>query len=153
MNMTPEAKMIQFVKTCDDPKRLRTIAENADRNAAGDLARAARLRLYSVLPSEEPGTLGHEVWQSIYALEDTLKQERGKTVLLSRTRQKIQRVGEQGCVADLVTGSESEGFRMLLDRAMLDLTFEAVALRFPDRFSDQVLKSARARLAKVGYAV
>lgn len=53
MNMTPEAKMIQFVKTCDDPKRLRTIAENADRNVAGDLARAARLRLYSVLPSED----------------------------------------------------------------------------------------------------
>lgn len=38
---------------------------------------------------------------------------------------------------------------MLADRDMLDLTFEAVALRFPERFPDEVLDAARARLATV----
>ena len=148
-----EAKMIEFVATCDDPAKLRNIANNAKRAGANDLFDAAKRRLFAVLPSEEPGTLEYEVWQSIYALEHTLKEERGKTVLLSRTRQKIKSHGEHRCVADLVCGKQSEGFDMLLDRAMLDLSFEAVALRFAGDFSPEVLDAARARLDGVGYQV
>ena len=131
---------------------MRQIATNADEKGAEELARAARLKLYSILPGEEPGTIEFAVWQSIFALEDVLKQERGKTILLSRTRQKIGRQGVTQCVADLVTGSASEGFRMLLDREMLDLSFEAIALKFPHKFESKALAAARERLKEAGYS-
>jgi len=147
------AKMVEFIANCEDPAKLRQIAKNANSRGEAALEQTARLKLYQVLPNEKPGTLEHAVWQSIFALEDVLKQERGKTILLSRTRQKIARQGETRCVADLVTGAPSEGFRMLLDRSMLDLSFEAVALKFPEKFDETVLEAARARLFEVDYLV
>ena len=146
-----EAKMIEFVANCDDAEKLRNIAKNAQAGGAGRLFAEAKRRLYAVLPAEKPGTLQYDVWRSIFALEDALKSERGKTVLLSRTRQKIKAHGEHKCVADLVTGKPSDGFEMLRERDMLDLSFEAVALRFADEFEDSVLDAARARLHDAGY--
>ncbi len=123
------------------------MALNAHRKGEEVVRRAAQLRLYEVMPAAKPGTLEHDVWQSIFALEDQLKDERGKTVLLSRTRQKIGRDGEERTVADLVMGKESDGFRMLIERDMSELTFEAVALRHPSRFSEEVRRAAVERLA------
>lgn len=145
-------KMIDFVAGCGDAKKLRQIAKNADEKGVQELAKAARLKLYSILPGEEPGTIEYAVWQSIFALEDVLKQERGKTILLSRTRQKIGRQGVTQCVADLVLGTASEGFRMLQERGMLELSFEAIALQFPEKFEPRVLDAARSRLLEAGYA-
>lgn len=146
-----EQKMLEFVANCDDPDKLRGIASNAKRLGAVRLHDEAKRRLYMVLPSEQPGTLEYAVWQSIFALEDTLKEERGKTVLLARTRQKIKSHGEHKCVADLVLGKQSDGFDMLRDRQMLDLSFEAVGLNFAGQFSEDVLSAAKARLDSVGY--
>jgi len=126
------------------------MVENARRHGATEVERAALLRLYAVLPSAQPGTIEHDVWQSIFALESALKAERGKTILLSRTRQKIGRDGERGTVADLVTGKASSGFGMLVDRHMGKLTFEAVALRHPELFGPDVLTAARCRLSAAG---
>ena len=145
------AKMLVFIQTCGDAKKLRQLAANADEKGVPELANAARLKLYSILPGDDPSTLEFAVWQSIYALEDVLKQERGKTIMLSRTRQKIARQGVARCVADLVLGKPSDGFQMLLEREMLELSFEAIALRFSDRFEEDVLDAARQRLNDVGY--
>lgn len=136
------------IASCTDPDQLRQMLLNAHRQGQEDVRRAAQLRLYEVMPAAKPGTLEHDVWQSIYALEDQLKEERGKTVLLSRTRQKISRDGEAQTVADLVLGKQSEGFRMLVERDMTDLTFEAVALRHPNRFDENVRDAATKRLQR-----
>ena len=151
MSESQVQKMLEFVAGCGDPKKLRQIAKNADDLGESGLARAARLKLYSILPGEEPGTIEYEVWRSIFALEDALKQERGKTILLSRTRQKIGRQGVTLCVADLVLGSASDGFRMLEERDMLALSFEAIALKFPDKFEHRILEAARQRLLDSGF--
>lgn len=50
---------------------------------------ARLLKLYSVLPSAKKGTLEHNAWQAIYALEGAPTAGRGKTVLLARMRQKM----------------------------------------------------------------
>ena len=152
MTETKVQRMLEFVANCGDPKKLRQIAKNADEQGELSLARAARLKLYSILPGEELGTIEYAVWQSIFALEDVLKQERGKTIMLSRTRQKIGRQGVTACVADLVLGSASDGFRMLEEREMLDLSFEAIALKFPEKFEFRVLEAARKRLFDSGFA-
>lgn len=140
------ARAIALIADCSDPEKLKRMAANAHRLGETEIERAASLKLYSVMPSAEPGTLEYDVWRSIYALEGALKAERGKTIMLGRTRQKIARDGEVATVADLVMGTASNGFRMLIERRMEDHTFEAVALRHADRFDGVVLEAASARL-------
>jgi len=144
-------RSLDFIGQCSDPKKLWQIASNAERQSNAEVREAARRRLYAVLPSEEPGTLEHDVWQSIHALEDTLTNERNKTTRLARTRQKIKRDGETVTVADLIMKRASDGFRMLMERNLPALTFEAVALRHREHFDVAVLAAAKARLAEAGY--
>jgi hypothetical protein len=147
--MTDKAaeRALHPIEGSSDPKSLRQIARNARKKGELAVARAADLRLHAILPSEAPGTLEYDVWQSIHALEGTLTLERAKTTRLGRTRQKIARVGELETIKDLILGVKpSEGFFMLVDRQMTNLTFEAVALRHPDRFDEAVLNAATARL-------
>lgn len=139
-------RALAFITDCWDSEKLKKMAVNARRLGETDIERATSLKLYSVMPSAEPGTLEYDVWRSVYALEGALKDERGKTTMLGRTRQKIARDGETKTVADLVKGTTSEGFRMLMEREMEDHTFEAVALRHRNRFDTDVLTAASARL-------
>lgn len=146
-------RALERIAKCTDPKQLRQMSLNAHRKGENEVRRAAQRRLYEVLPSEQPGTLEYDVWQSIYALEGELSDERGKTTRLSRTRQKIARDGEQRTVADLVLRKVSDGFRMLIDRDLPELTFEAVALKHADRFDAQVLAAAEHRLRDTGFVL
>lgn len=143
---TDDSRTLGYIAACDDPAKLKTMVINARRQCNEAVVQAASLRLYEVMPSALPGTPEHDVWRSVYALEDALKSERGKTTLLGRTRQKIAKDGEIKTVADLVLGKTSGGFQMLIDRGMVDHTFEAVALRHPSRFAADVLAAAKARL-------
>lgn len=143
-------RALERIERSGNPSELRKIADNANRLGNIEVERAAMRKLYAVSPDAEPGTLEHDVWQSIYALEDALKDERGKTTLLSRTRQKIARDGELVTVADLVRKPPSEGYRMLIERGWPELTFEAVALRHPDRFDPAILTAAKGRLKSSG---
>lgn len=139
-------RALSFIASCNDPKQLDRLSKNALAQGEHRVRRAAQLKLYEVKPAAKPGTLEHDVWQSVFALEGELSDERSKTTLLSRTRQKIARDGEQRTVADLVLGKVSDGFRMLIEREMPRLTFEAVALRHAERFGEDVLQAASARL-------
>lgn len=148
------ARAMNTIAKCVDPKGLRQIAANARKKGEMAVAHAADLRLYEILPSEAPGTFEHDVWRSIHALEGTLTSEREKTTRLGRTRPKIARVGELETIKDLIMGTKpSDGFFMLIERKMADLTFEAVALRHSDRFDDAVLDAAATRLRSVGIEV
>lgn len=141
------------IAQCIDPKDLRQMAANALEHGQHKVRHAAELRLYDILPAAKPGTLEHDVWRSIYALEGALKAERRKTTLLARTRQKIGRDGERKTVADLVLGKTSEGFRMLIAREMPRLTFEAVALGHAQEFDDAVIHAAETRLREAGFQI
>lgn len=140
------SRAFKVIEECNDPDKLRRLSANAHRLGEAEVERAASLKLYSLLPAAEPGTLEHDVWRSIHALEGALTAERGRTTLLSRTRQKIARVGERQTVIDLVLGTMSDGYSMLIDRDMADHTFESVALRHPEHFGADVLAAAAARL-------
>ncbi|MGR9058976.1 hypothetical protein ACU8NH_24260 [Rhizobium leguminosarum] len=147
-------RAIRMIENCSDAKKLRQFAANARREGLEAVARAAELRLYEVLPKEKPGSFEHDVWRSIYALEGSLTSERGKTTRLGRTRPKIAQLGELETVKDLILRKKaSEGFFMLIDRHMAELTFEAVALRHPAKFDDPVLEVAAARLRSVGIEI
>lgn len=146
-----ERNVLARIETMSDPARLRVLVENARRQGAAMVERAAFIRLCHIQPEAAPGTLEHDVWQSIHALEEMLKDERGKTVRLSRTRQKIARDGEAKTCADLTLKPDaSQGFADLIYRNHPELTFEVVVLRHPGMFPDAVLDAARKRLAGAG---
>jgi hypothetical protein len=152
--MSNNQKILDIIATCDDEKKLRNWIFNANREGAEDVEDAARRRLVEVRvakdidDSNDPVVL--DFWKSITALENELSEERGKTIRLSRTRQKIARVGVEKTLADLTLQAQpSEGYRLLKARDMLDLSAEAVVLRYPKRFTQEVLEAARLRLSPV----
>ena len=144
-------RALEFIATCVDPKKLTQMIENARKQGEAEVERAAQLRLYEVRPEAQPGTLEHDVWRSIYALEGALTGERERTTLLGRTRQKIAADKEAATVASLVLKKDaSEGFHMLLERNLAGHTFEAVALRHRERFDQEVVDAAAERLRGAG---
>jgi hypothetical protein len=143
-----EQAALARIAVLEDVAALRSMMANARRLGAEAVEKAAFERLAQVQPGAEEGSLAFDVWRSIFALEEMLVAERGKTVRLSRTRQKIARDGETRTVADLVMKPDaSSGFAMLIERGSPALTFEAVVLRHPDTFSQPQIDKARARLA------
>ncbi|MCU0881823.1 MAG: hypothetical protein MUF14_04040 [Hyphomonadaceae bacterium] len=87
----------------------------------------------------------------IHAIEEVLRIERGKTVRLTRTRQKVAKVGEIQTLIDFATAaSPTEGFDALLARGLPELTAEALVLKHAARFEPPVLAAAGARLAAAG---
>lgn len=88
-----------------------------------------------------------DFWKSITALEFALTDERGKTTRLARTRQKISKVGVKKTLEDLVISAKpSEGYFLLKDRDMLDMSAEAVVLRHRAIFDNSVIEAAQKRL-------
>ncbi len=88
---------------------------------------------------------------TIHTLEELLGQERGRTSRLTRTRQKIAKDGIRKVLEDFATSAKpAEGFQMLIDRGLSELTGEAVVLRHADGFGDSVVDAARTRLAGAG---
>lgn len=149
--MTDNSKILEFIDMCDDPEKLEVMICNAKEKGAFEVAEAAFRRRISLVPSERPGSIEHDFWQMINAFEHTLKEERGKTVRLSRTRQKVERVGVVQTLKDwALSNKETDGFRMLIDRGMPDLTGEAIVIRHPEIFGTTVVDVARARLIREG---
>jgi hypothetical protein len=149
--MTDVAKILGLIENCDDPDRLRSWIRNAREKGEPRVADAAFRRLVSVLPKEKPGTVEHDFWQTIHAFEHVLSEERGRTTRLARTRQKVARVGEVQTLQDWAMSAKStDGFTMLLERNMPELTGEAIVLRHARRFCAEVVAAARQRLETAG---
>lgn len=150
--ITPsERNALVAIEALDDPARLRKFINNARSQNSAIVERAAFARLCLVQPEANPGTVEHDVWQSIFALEEMRCDERGKTVRLTRTRQKIARDGEAKTASDLTLRPEaSAGFTDLIERGHPELTFEVVVLRHPKTFGSEVQDAAKTRLIAAG---
>ena len=149
--MADYSRVLEAIEKMRDPDQLRNTIRNARTKGVDEVVEAAFRRLVEVLPEAKPGTVEHDFWRTIAAFEEVLREERGKTVRLTRTRQKIAKVGVKQTLADFATDPHvPEGFKMLMDRQMPELTGEATIIRFADDFSPEVVSAARLRLVEAG---
>jgi len=152
--MFDNSKILAFIAKCDDAKELKKLILNARKKGESLVVETAFRRLISLVPSERPGSVEFDFWRSINAFEYLLTDERGKTTLLSRTRQKVKRVGEVQTLTDwALSNTQSDGFTMLLERQMPELTGEAIILRHPRSFKPNILAAAKRRLEEAGVNV
>ncbi len=151
MTSPDRTRIFEAIQKRDEPASLRQITKNARLRDADDVYRAAFERLVRIQPSAEVGTIAHDVWRTIYAFEELLSEERGKTIRLSRTRQKIRRDGEVKTVEDMtLKPSPSDGFRILNELGILELSFEALVIARASHFPSHVVDSAQVRLESYG---
>lgn len=149
--MTDHTKALAAIAHLTDARLLRQFRENAQKLGAPEVADAAFRRLLEILPEEAPGSIEHDFWMTIHAFEEVLRDERGKTVRLSRTRQKIARVGVKQTLIDFaMSKAPTEGFDMLIERDLPELTGEALILKHGESFDPKVRAAAKQRLANAG---
>ncbi|PHQ99843.1 MAG: hypothetical protein COB39_01325 [Marinosulfonomonas sp.] len=149
--MSKNNKLIAIINSETDPEKLHNWIRNARKQQADDVEQVAIQRLIEInalTNHDDPNDpLVLDFWKSITALEFALSDERGKTIRLTRTRQKISRVGVKKTLEDLaVSAKASDGYFLLRDRGMLDMSAEAVVLRHPALFDDEIIKAAQSRL-------
>ncbi|WP_312136386.1 hypothetical protein [Brevundimonas sp.] len=141
------SRAIASISKLTDLDQLRNFRNNALSEGATEVADAAFKRLVSLCPSEAPGSIEHDFWSTIHAFEELLREERGKTVRLSRTRQKISRVGVIQTLIDFAKNkTPTDGFLMLIERGLPELTGEALILKHKDVFEYDVQQAATQRL-------
>lgn len=151
MSKNDHSKVLAIIAASEDESQLRRFMANAESEGAAEVRAAAFRRLVEIRPEAAPGTIEHDFWRTIFAFEEVLREERGKTVLLSRTRQKVKRAGVRQTLIDFAMSKRpTEGFTMLLERDMPELTGEAIILRHAAHFDEAVLRVARERLVSAG---
>jgi hypothetical protein len=134
-----------------DRDKLRNWMTNAKRLGRDDVYRAALRQLCKVEGRNIDDPLESDFAIVMRALEEALTQEAGKTKRLSRTRQKLGRVGVRRTLADLALKPKpSLGFVKLVEFNMADMSAEALILKYRNEFEPHVVDAAINRLKEHG---
>ena len=145
-----EAAALRQIPQMTDPKALRTLMSNANAKGSAAVYNAAFRRLAELVPGEAPGTLEHDFWQTTLAYEQLLTEMNGKTTRANYLRRKVARVGVLQTMEDLALAKgQSDGFALLVERGLPELTAEAIVLKHSENFSEAAVNASRKRLEKV----
>ena len=91
-----------------------------------------------------------EAYEALYAYEEALSKQKGKTIRASRTWPMVEKYGIIGAVERIVTRpDDAPGYRVLVEMGMEDMAFEAVVLKHPDVFSQEAVEHSRLRLQRL----
>jgi hypothetical protein len=133
-----------------DKVKLRNWMANAKRNNRDDIYQDAFRQLCRIEGRNIDDPLEAEFAIVMRALEEALSAESGKTKRLSRTRQKLNRVGVRQTLADLaMKPTPSTGFLKLVEFGMArELSAEALVLKYGSEFDPAIIAAARKRLAE-----
>ncbi len=140
--------MKDVIETLETPKECDQLIANVEKRNP-ELARRAlrkKIELQAVKHGAKSDT-EREAWQTLYAYEELLSKMRGRNTKATRTRQMIDRYGIIKTIEKLVTKEdERTGFIILAQRGLLDLTAEALVLRYPQMFSPEANTISEKRL-------
>lgn len=132
------------------PAGLRSLMANARRLGREDVYWNAFRRLSELEGLDLSDPLERDFYRVLNAYEQLLTEKNGRTMKASRTRQKMMNKGVMQCLIDWAVGNPTEGFRLLVDKGQPELTAEYLVTKYKDRFDDDVVESARARLVEHG---
>jgi hypothetical protein len=134
-----------------DPKLLRGAMKNAEKAGMSDLVLKCQVRIAELAGQAYDEELEREFWTAVAAAEEISTQKNGKTTRLSRTRQKVGRVGVVQCLTDWALDPKvTQGFSILVDGGHSELTGEAIVVRHAAKFSADAVESAKKKLAEHG---
>jgi hypothetical protein len=133
-----------------DINDVQQIMKNAKRAGREDVYWDAFKRLCELegLNHQEP--LHRDFYSTLKAYEELLTEKNGRTTKANRTRQKLARRGVVQCLEDWANGStETEGFKLLTENGLINLTGEFLVLKYKDQFSEKAVSNAGRRLKSV----
>lgn len=143
---------MEWISKCVDPARLREGMKNAKSRQRMDIYWQAFRRLCEMGGLNYDSLLEREFYSTLAAYEELLSEKNGKTTKASRTRQKLQRRGVIQCLEDwAVANAPTDGFKLLIDTGLIELTGEHLMLKYPEHFSRNALENARHRLEQAGW--
>lgn len=144
--MEDHSRLLAAIARCEDPIQLRQQIKNARKQGNSIVADTAFRKLASLVPGEAPGSLEFSFWEAIQAFEEAKSESAGKKIRLGYTRRMVKTKGIAATLEGWALGKETDGFDTLMQLGMPELTGEAVILRHPDEFSDEVVRAAQDRL-------
>jgi len=141
--------MEERIKRIDTPEKCEVFAMNAIAKGREDLAILARKRALE-LKADMYGAstpVEKEVLEAIYAYEAVRSAINQRNTRATRTWNMVKDRGLLGAAEHSVTKkNDPQGYTDLVEMGLEDYTFEAVVLRYPDKFSEQAVTMAREKL-------
>jgi len=131
------------------PKDARTFAKNAAERGRPDLETEAldHARTLQALQEGHTSPAQQAIATALYAYEEAQSQLKGRTFRANRTRQMIANRGALAAAERMVLNRRpSQGYEVLEEAGLQELSFEAIIVRFPNEFSSQAVRAAQARL-------
>jgi hypothetical protein len=143
--MDPTVKRLATPEECD--QYIENVVERHPALASEAMRRKIQLAARLQAPVDDCEAA---CYAAILAYEEVMFRDRGKRVRAARTWQKISKVGLLGAVEDWVTKPyDPTGYKDLERHGLLEHTFEAVVVRYPERFSPEALDASRNRLSRI----
>jgi hypothetical protein len=146
-----ETKALARIESTAGADALRQIAINA-RGKSEIVEKAALRRLAAISATHVPGTVEHDCWVMVHAVEELRRLNGRKVSRMNRMRPKIEREGEIAAL-EYCALNQTEGFSEVMDYGMPELTAEAIVLRHRVQFSQAAIAAARTRLGLAGVQV
>jgi len=131
------------------PMEARTFAKNARERGHPDLEAQALQRAHELQAIQDGHTSPAQqaIATALYAYEEEQTRLKGHTFRANRTRQMITNRGALQAAERMVLSQKpSQGYEVLEEAGLQELSFEAIIVRFPHEFSEHAVQAAQARL-------
>ena len=133
-----------------DKEALRNLMQNARRLDRDDIYWQAFRRLCSLEGMIYGDPLERDFYDVLNAYEELLTLKHGRTTKASRTRQKLANKGVEQCLIDWALGAPTDGFKLLIEKGLPELTAEYLVVKYKKRFPQRAVEAARRRLTDHG---
>jgi hypothetical protein len=129
---------------------LRIQMANAKKRNRDDVYQMAFRQLCALEGLDQTDPLYRDFYQSLAAYEQLLAEKNGRKQPASYTRRKVKNKGIIQCLEDWAIGStQTDGFTLLVELGMPELTGEFLVVKYPDRFSEKAVAAAKGRLGSL----
>lgn len=140
--------------TMNDVEAIRRLLANAQRLKREDISAACKVRIYELSGSDHKDLVERRLWQAVSAYEETLREKHGRKQKASYTRRKIASKGALQTLTDwALDPNVTPGFEALVAAGAARFTGEFVVVENAERFSEEAVKAARAKLLAYGVEV